>query len=153
MIVFAALCIIPLIAVISVSLTDEMSIVRSGYSLLPRKFSTQAYEFVVRSPKQILRSYFVSASATAIGTTASLLVVALLAFPLSRPDYKYGRPLTFYVLFTMLFSGGLIPTYMVVKGLGLINSLWALILPGLMSVWIILVLISFFLLPLLATIF
>ncbi len=142
---FAALCIIPLWAVISISLTAESSISVDGYSLFPKAPSMLAYRYVLKNPELIARSYFISIIVTASGTLLSLLVISLVAFPLSRPDYRYRRPLTFYVFFTMLFNGGLVPWYILVsRYLDLKNTLAVLIVPYLLVPWFVLLLRTFF---------
>ena len=124
LIVFSLLCIIPLWAVVSISFTAESSISTEGYALFPKIPSTLAYSYIFKNPDQILRSYLVSIIVTASGTFLALITVSLLAFPLSRTDYRYRRQVTFYVFFTMLFNGGLVPWYILIsKYLGLKNSI------------------------------
>ena len=112
---FGLLCIVPLVAVVSIALTDEQDIILAGYSLLPRRLSATAFRYVLSNPRQITHAYELSAVVTAGGTAVALLTIALLAFPLSRADYKYRRPLSFYVFFTMLFNGGLVPWYILIS--------------------------------------
>ena len=145
LIVFAALCIIPLWAVVSISLTAESSISIDGYSLIPKVPSTLAYQYIFKNPGLIGRSYLISIVVTASGTLLALLVISLVAFPLSRPDYRYRRPLTFYVFFTMLFNGGLVPWYILIsRYLDLKNTIFVLILPYLVIPWFVLLLRTFF---------
>ncbi|MBT3276038.1 MAG: carbohydrate ABC transporter permease [Spirochaetales bacterium] len=145
LIVFSLLCIIPLWAVVSISFTAESSISIDGYALLPKVPSILAYTYIFKNPDQILRSYLVSIVVTALGTFLALFTVSLLAFPLSRTDYRYRRPITFYVFFTMLFNGGLVPWYILIsKYLGLKNSILVLILPYLVVPWFVLLLRTFF---------
>ncbi len=145
LVIFALLCIIPLGAVLSISFTDEETITLEGYSLIPGNTSALAYSYIMRNPKQIVRSYFVSSVVTGLGTLCSLAVISLLAFPLSRPDFKYRRPVTFYVFFTMLFNGGLVPWYILItRYLHLKNTLAVLIVPYLVFPWFVLLLRTFF---------
>ncbi len=145
MIVFGALCIIPLIAVLSISLSSEQSIRQEGYGLLPREWSTTAYRYILSNPRGIVHSYAITFLVTGLGTLLSLLVISLLAFPLSRPDYRYRNKVSFYVFFTMLFSGGLVPWYiLIVRYLQLKNTLPVLILPYLVVPWFVLLLRTFF---------
>lgn len=116
-----------------------------GFGLIPKTLSTEAYAYIFKYPAQILNSYSVTGAVTIIGSLLSLLIIAMIAFPLSRPDFKHKNKIAFYVYFTMLFNGGLVPTYLVVaKYLGLKDTLWALILPYLVNAWFILLLRTFF---------
>jgi putative aldouronate transport system permease protein len=134
-------CLIPMLLIISISLSDERALALEGYSLLPQGFSTFAYEYILREPAQILRSYLVTAIITAIGTVGGLILCSLLAYPLSRQDYKLRGPLSFYVFFTLLFSGGMVPFYILMtRYLGLKDNLLALILPYMVTAWYVLIL-------------
>jgi putative aldouronate transport system permease protein len=145
MAVFSALCIIPLAAVISISLSSEQAIKLRGYSLIPLDWSPTAYQYIFRSPQGILHAYLITFLVTALGTFLSLLVISLLAYPLSRPDYRYRNKLAFFVFFTMLFNGGLVPWYiLIVRILQLKNTLLVLILPYLVIPWFVLLLRTFF---------
>lgn len=142
---FALTCIIPIIAVLSISLSDEMDINRYGYKLIPKKISLTAYEYIFKVPKQILQGYFISLSVTGVGTALSLFIIAMIAYPLSRRDYKYRNPLAFYIFFTMLFNGGLVPWYiLIVRYLHLKDTWWVLVLPYLVVPWFVLLLKTFF---------
>jgi len=100
-----------------------------------------AYEFILRSPEQILRAYAVTGVVTAAGTVGGLVITAMLAYAISRRGFSARRPLSFYVFFTLLFNGGLIPFYLfVVQVLQLKNSLLALILPLMVNGWNVLIL-------------
>ena len=142
---FALTCIIPIIAVLSISLSDEMDILRHGYKLIPQKISLTAYEYIFKVPKQILQGYFISLSVTGVGTALSLFLIAMLAYPLSRRDFKYRNPLAFYIFFTMLFNGGLVPWYiLIVRYLHLKDTWWVLVLPYLVLPLFVLLLKTFF---------
>ncbi|MCC3375919.1 carbohydrate ABC transporter permease [Cohnella sp. REN36] len=144
LILFGILCIIPLISIISVSLSDETTILKNGYSLLPQGLNLHAYAYVLYKPVQLLNALKVSLLVSVFGTVVSLLVSAGISYVLSREDYKYKNKLSFYVFFTMLFNGGLVPTYMLIsKYLHLKNTLWVLILPYLAIPWFILILRTF----------
>ncbi|HET6488101.1 MAG TPA: carbohydrate ABC transporter permease [Spirochaetia bacterium] len=145
MILFSLICVVPLIAVVSVSLSSELSIKLSGYSLLPVHFDAAAYRYIFRSPWGIVHSYGITFAMTATGTFLSLLVISLLAFPLSRPDYRYRNKVSFFVFFTMLFNGGLVPWYiLIVRYLQLKNHFLVLVLPYLVVPWFVLLLRTFF---------
>ncbi|MFD2332989.1 carbohydrate ABC transporter permease [Cohnella sp. GCM10020058] len=133
-IIVCLLIVAPFILVVSISLSSEDSLFEYGYQFIPKVWSGEAYRIVFEKPDTILRGYGVTIMITIIGTFLSLLLTALMAYPISRRDFRYNRPLTFYVFFTMLFNGGLIPFYILMtQYLHLKNSLAALIIPALMS--------------------
>ncbi|WP_261304969.1 carbohydrate ABC transporter permease [Paenibacillus andongensis] len=126
-------CLIPLILLFTASITDEQSIIQHGYSLFPTKISWEAYDFLLRDSNTILHAYGVSILVTVIGTVISLIITALLAYPISRSEMPYRNFLSFFVFFTMLFNGGLVPTYLVYTYIfDIKNSLLALIIPSLL---------------------
>ncbi|MBQ8232446.1 MAG: carbohydrate ABC transporter permease [Lachnospiraceae bacterium] len=128
--------IVPFLMVISVSFTDEKALVREGYHLIPSEFSTAAYRMVFSDPTQLLNSYGTTIIFTAIATFLAVLIMGIMAYPLSRPHYRFKGPVTFLVFFTMLFSGGMVPSYLlIVKYLHLNNTIWVYILPGLVSAY------------------
>lgn len=142
---FLLLCIIPFIAIVSISLSNEMDIVEHGYRLIPADISLMAYKVIFRNASQLLHSYTISIIVTALGTLISLSVIALLSYPLSRPDFKYKNHLAFYVFFTMLFNGGLVPWYILItRYLHLKNTIWVLIFPYVVIPWFVLLLRTFF---------
>ncbi|WP_116953402.1 carbohydrate ABC transporter permease [Jiangella endophytica] len=141
----AAAFVLPLVIMISASFSDETQLNEHGYGLWPRGFTVDAYRFVLDNADQLLRSYAVSIVVTACGTAASLLVMALMAFALSRPDFRLRRPITLAVLFAMIFNGGLVPLYiMITRYYGLQDTLWVLILPYLVAPWYVLLLRTYF---------
>jgi putative aldouronate transport system permease protein len=138
-------CLIPLLLVISASFSDEKAISLKGYSLLPQSFTTFAYKYILTEPTQILRAYGTTILVTVIGTMLGLLVSALLAYTISRKDFFLRKYVSFFVFFTMLFSGGLVPSYLIVtQSLHLKNSIWALILPYLVVPFFVLMLRTYF---------
>lgn len=141
----ALVCVMPVILVVIVSFSSEQSIYENGYSFLPTELSLEAYRFFLRLGDQVIRSYGTTIFVTVVGTLFSLTVTAMLSYVLSRSDYRYARPLTLILLFTMLFNGGLVPSYMVnTQLLGLRDSVWALILPMSLNVFYVIVLRTFF---------
>lgn len=145
MIAFAIVCIYPILLMISISITDSEAIYEYGYSIIPREISFLAYEYIFKNPASLVSGYIVTIIVSFLGGAFSLIVTAMIAYPLSRPDYKYRKVINFIVFFTMLFNGGMVPTYMVVTNvLGLKDSLLALILPYAAVAWNILLLRSFF---------
>ncbi|MFC4778804.1 carbohydrate ABC transporter permease [Paenibacillus sp. GCM10023252] len=142
---FSVFCLIPLVVVLSASLSEEQALATLGYSLLPHDFTWLAYEYVFKQPETILRAYGVTIFVTVVGTIASVIVNALLAYPLSRKYFKLKGPLTFYVFFTMLFSGGLVPYYIVISQIfHLRDTLAVLIVPMLVTPFYILLMRTFF---------
>lgn len=143
--VLAVLCVLPVLLVVVVSFSSEQSIFQKGYSFFPSALSLEAYRFFLNLGDQIYRSYGITVFVTVVGTIFSLAVTTMLSYVLSRPDYRYGRVLTFLLLFTMLFNGGLVPSYMVnTQLLGLRDSIWALIFPMSLNVFYVIVLRTFF---------
>ena len=139
------LFLLPLVLVISASLSDENAIGKFGYTLLPQQFSTFAYHYILQDPSQIVQAYGISILVTGVGSGLSLLVMSLLAYPLSRRDFGLRRPLSFYVFFTMLFNGGLVPFYILMtQYLHLQDNLLSLILPYLVVPWFVLLLRTYF---------
>jgi putative aldouronate transport system permease protein len=141
-----SLCfVLPLVMVASISLSRESAIAEFGYTLLPRALDFAAYRRVLASPAQLVNSYRTTIAFSTAGTFLSLLVQSLMAYPLSRGNYRYRNAVTVYIFVTMLFSGGLIPHYILnTQYLRLGNSIWIYILPGLVSAWNIIVLRTFF---------
>ena len=126
----------PLMLVISASFTEEKVLAMSGFSLLPRAFSLEAYEAVFRNPAQLLWSYGTTIVYSVIGTGLSVLVMALMAYPLARSNFKLRKIINFYVLFTMLFNGGLVPSYLIyTRYLHLDDTIWIYILPGVVTAY------------------
>lgn len=133
---FAICYIVPFALCISISFSDEEALVMQGYSLIPRVFSLESYKLVFRNPKQILQSYEVTIIFTIISTALAVLVMGLLAYPLARPNYRFKGILSFFVFFTMLFSGGMVPSYLlIVRYLHLNDTMLVYIFPGLVSAY------------------
>jgi len=125
-----------MLVTVSVSLSDEKDLIRNGYSLIPRVFSTGAYDYILANPMSLLNAYGVTIFSTALGTALGVFFMSMAAFPLSRRDFRFRKIITFYIFFTMLFSGGLVPTYIVVtRYLHLQDSLWVLFLPVFITAW------------------
>ncbi len=142
--VFSILCLIPFLTVVSISLSNETDIAFNGYRLIPEKIDLLAYQYILNSPEQLLQSYFISINTTVVGTLASVIIMALAAYPLTRPDFKYKRFISFYYFFTMLFSGGLVPFYILItQYLQWDDTWWVLWVPSLVSAWYIFMLRTF----------
>lgn len=142
--IISILMVLPFVLVVVISLTSESSILKNGYSFIPETLSLDAYRYVLQTPDIMLRAYGITVFITVVGTLCGLLVTAMTAYVISRRDYRYNRVTTFYVFFTMLFSGGLVPTYILMtQYLHLKDSLLALILPALLSPFNIMVMKGF----------
>ncbi|MCR8631384.1 carbohydrate ABC transporter permease [Paenibacillus radicis (ex Xue et al. 2023)] len=139
----AMVTIIPFIYLIIGSFTSSAELLQKGFVLFPSDWSLDAYIYIF-STHTLMRSMMVSIYITIAGTIINLLLTTLLAYPLARKDFDGRKALTFMVVFSMLFSGGIIPTYLVVKELGLLNSFWSLLLPGAINAFNLIVMKSFF---------
>jgi len=140
----AICCLLPFLFVVSGSFTREQSLYMYGYRLIPAEYSLQAYEVIFKAPTEILRSYGVTIGVTASGTALGLFIVSMTAYVLSRPDFKYRRKFAFFFYFTTLFSGGMVSSYiMMIRYLNLKNSFFALLLPGMLNVFFILIMRNF----------
>ena len=136
---------IPLVLIVSSSFTDEKTLTLYGYQLFPLRFSMSAYEFLWRDPEQLLYSYGVSLLVTAVGSSVGLLVMSLLAYAISRKDFRLRNLIALFVFFTMLFNGGLVPYYILMtQTLHLKNTVFALILPYLVVPFFVLLLRTYF---------
>jgi len=143
--IFAFLCVFPFLFVVIISFSDEMALSKNGYRIIPEQWSLKAYKYVFQSGDQLLQSYGVTILVTVIGTILSLVLIALFSYAISRRSFKYRNFFAFFAFFTMLFNGGLVPTYIVVTQLlGLKDSMWALILPLTVNAFYIMIMRTFF---------
>jgi putative aldouronate transport system permease protein len=130
---FACCTIVPLILVFIVSITDETTIVRNGYSFFPEKISLGAYQYLFLDSMTIVKAYGITVLVTVLGTLIGLFLTALLAYPISRADFPYRKSFSFFIFFTILFNGGLVPWYLVfTQLLNVKDTIWGLIIPGLL---------------------
>ncbi len=144
-IVFSILCILPFALLIAISLSKEADIAQYGYKFIPKNIDFLAYKIIFSNPQQLIDSYVVTFMSTAVGTIISLFIMSLVAYPLSRTNFKYRKAVTFYLFFTMLFSGGLVPSYILItQYLKLSDTFWVLVIPGLVNVWYVILLRTFF---------
>lgn len=133
MIILVLCCVLPFLLMVMASFTDEQTLIRNGYSFFPEKFSLETYQYIMRSASTIFRGYFMTILVTVIGTFCNITMTVLFAYPLSRKDLPYRNVLSFILFFTMLFNGGLVPTYMMYANTFHIkNTIWALLIPNLM---------------------
>lgn len=134
MIFLSACALIPMLLLIMSSVTDNDTLIRNGYSFVPEKFSLYAYEYIFKTGNSVINAYGVSILLTVIGTCLSLVITTMLAYALSKKDLPGRKILTFLVFFTMLFNGGLVPTYMNYTNVfNLKNTFWSLLIPGLVT--------------------
>lgn len=143
--VVSIVCIAPVILVATISVSSEKSIREFGYQFIPREFSTDAYDYILRAGDAIWRAYGISIFVTIVGTILSLFVITLYAYPLSRSAFKYRYQFSFFAFFTMIFGGGLVPWYIVYTQLIPIkNSIWIMIVPYLMNTWYMMIMRTFY---------
>ena len=143
--VSAIACVFPFIFVIIISLTSEQSLLEHGYSIFPKEWSLDAYKYLLQSGGALAQSYMVTIVVTILGTIINVSMVSSYAYAISRKGFKYRRQFTFLVFFTMLFGGGMVPSYIVMtQVLGLKNTIWALILPLAFNSFNIIVMRTFF---------
>ncbi|CAM3539537.1 carbohydrate ABC transporter permease [Marinicrinis lubricantis] len=122
---------LPFILILIASFTDESALIRNGYSFFPEKLSLDAYVYMYSTVSIFIRAYGVSFFVTIVGTVVSTLITAMLAYPMARRDFKPHNVLAFIVFFTMLFSGGVVPSYMMwTKFFHIKDTIWALIVPN-----------------------
>jgi putative aldouronate transport system permease protein len=143
LICFAGLTVVPFIYIIGTSFATQAEISARPFLLVPRSFQFESYRYILSS-KTLPRAMWVSVWTTAVGTLVSMVLTLTFAYPLSK-KYLAGRnPMLMLITFTMVFSGGMIPGYLNVRNLGLLNSYWSLILPGAIGTWNLIVVKNFF---------
>lgn len=142
--VIALLCLIPFVMVLSGSLSSEQTIVQNGFSLFPQDFSLEAYKTVFKDPDVVVRAYVTTILLTLVGTFTGLLFQTMTAYVLTRKEFTWRKGFSFFFYFTTLFSGGLVPTYVLyTRTLKLGDSYLALLLPLVFSVYNLLVMKSY----------
>lgn len=144
-IVYALLCILPMIHVLSISLSSSVAVTAGDVKILPVEFTLKSYEFVMKKA-EFWRAMVVSLERIVLGVTLSTLMTILAAYPLSKPRREFrAQPVFVWIfVFTMLFSGGMIPSFMIVKYTGMIDKIWALVVPGAVQVFNIVLLMNYF---------
>ena len=126
-------CVVPFWLLIASSFTSEASLVKNGYSLIPKEFSLAAYKYLWTARGSIGRAYFMSVAISAVGVTGNVLMCILFAYPLSRRELPGRGVFSFLLFFTMLFNGGLVPTYLVYTNIvNVKDSFWGLVVPYLL---------------------
>ncbi|MGG4032876.1 carbohydrate ABC transporter permease [Paenibacillus cisolokensis] len=142
-VVLGTITLFPFLNVIAKSFSSEAAVVSGIVTIFPIDFQVGTYELVLGN-KQFINSFRITIIVTLIGTLASLLMTVLAAYPLSKPNLKFRKPILLIYVFTMLFNGGIIPTYLVMRELQMINTIWALFVPGLISVFNMLIVKNYF---------
>ncbi|WP_233567860.1 carbohydrate ABC transporter permease [Cohnella faecalis] len=143
--IYTALCVFPLLLVIAVSFSDEKTVLISGYSFWPEKWSIESYKFLFNDYMAIVKSYGVSIFVTVVGTAISLTIMTMYAYPISRRDFKHRNLFSFLMFFTILFNSGLVPFYLVYKqGLHLQNTMLVLMIPLFVQGFFVFVIRTFF---------
>lgn len=133
LIVLSAASLLPFLLLIMSSISSETSIIQHGYSYFPQSYSSKAYVYLLDHWRELGHAYGITIFITVVGTAASLAITSMLAYPISRQDLPLYKFWAFFVFFTLLFNGGLVPTYLIyTQVLQLKNTIWALLIPGLL---------------------
>lgn len=131
LIILTLVCLLPLLLLLMASLTDEQTLMLNGYSFFPEKFSADAYTYIFKTGKTVLRAYGITFFVTAVGTVCNVCMTVCLSYPLARPGLKGRNAIAFFVFFTMLFNGGLVPTYIMYSQFFHIrDTIFALLIPS-----------------------
>ena len=129
--VLVIITLLPILLIVIASFTEEQTLIWDGYTFFPKNFSLDAYYYMVKQGAVIVRAYGVSIFVTVVGTCLSVLLTTMLAYPMSRKSFKFRNALAFFVFFTMLFNGGIVPSYIMwTKFLHIKDTIWALIIPN-----------------------
>lgn len=141
---FALLSLLPFLLVLGTSFTSESAIKKYGFNFIPREFSTFAYKIVFENPQLIIGSYILTIGLVVVGTSVGLFIIAMTGYALQRPDFAYRNGISFFIYFTTLFSGGLVPFYLLItQYMHLKDNYLAVLLPGLISPFLIIMMKSF----------
>ena len=141
--IIAILCLYPFLYTLTISLSTAAEASRPGLHLYPREISLSSYQIVLTNP-DILTGYINTILRTILGTTISVLGCAIAAYPLARKEMPARSLITFLIVFTMLFNGGMVPNYLLIQKLGLLNSIFALVIPSALSAFNIIIIKNFF---------
>ncbi len=133
LVILSLSCVIPLILLLTSSFTSESALMQYGYTLFPKEFSLDAYHYLWYSRAQILTAYKMTLLATSVGTLSNVAITTLMAYPLSRKSLPGRNFFSFAIFFTLLFNGGMVPSYLMwTQVFGIKDTFWALILPNLL---------------------
>ena len=140
----AIICTVPFLLIVSGSLTDNMEVIKNGFSLIPKNFSLEAYKLAFKSPETVGNAYLVSTGLLIVGTVLGLSLTTMTGYALCRMDSRISNKISFFFYFTTMFGGGLVPWYiLMVRYLGLKNNFLALLLPPLLNVFYIFIMRNF----------
>ena len=146
LLLMSVICVLPFIVIISGSFTSNSVIIRKGFSLLPREFTTEAYKTIFKNPADILQAYKMNFYYTIVGTALGLLVITLTAYVISRKEFKYRNTVSFLIYFTTIFGGGMIPWYvMYANVLNLRGTTLAIWFPALVTPFLVILMRTFIL--------
>lgn len=144
-IIICAIVLYPFLLLVSVSFSRETDVIYNGFKLIPEHFDLSAYKYVFSNPTTVLNAYKVTGIFSVASMVLSTLLIAMIAYPLSSPKLRCKKQLSFYLYFTMLFHGGLVPSYILItQYLHLNDTIWVYILPSLMSPWHVFMMRTFF---------
>lgn len=142
--VTAIICVLPFILILSGSFTSNATILKEGYSILPRDFTLEAYKMIFKAPKDILQAYKITIYYTVVGTAVGLAVTVLTAYVISRKEFKYRNVVSFLIYFTSIFGGGLVAWYLMYTNiLGLKGTTFAIWFPAIMSPFLVILMRTF----------
>ena len=134
--IFALFCLMPFYLIVVASFTDNAELIRSGYPLIPKSFTLEAYHLSIKNPERILKAYGTTIGVTIVGTTLAVFLSTMTGYVLSRKDFPWRNGFAFFFFFTTLFNGGLVPWFILcTQYLKFKNSYLGLILPLMFSVW------------------
>ena len=145
LIIFSICCLYPFLIILGSSFESQQQIIKTGYTAFPKAFSFEAYNAIMANPQKLVDAYKVTIFTSAMMTILGLFLQSTFAYVISRRDYPYRSALSFFAFFTMLFNGGLVPSYILISSwLHMKDSIWALIIPGAAGAWHIMMLKTFF---------
>lgn len=144
LIIIALLCLFPFYYVVVISISPETEVIRKGIVWFPEKIAWTAYTEMITGRHGLLQAYHITLFRTIVGTLLNLLLTFMTAYPLSKKMLPGRSGFILFIVFTMLFNGGLIPTFLVVQSMGLLDTVWALIIPGLIGTFYVIIMKSFF---------
>lgn len=133
----------PFLNILAISLNNAIDTARGGIHIWPRDFTFANYVEIFGSNDRLLQAFIMSVTRTVVGTVTGILASTMLAYTLSRKDFVFNKPIALLLVLTMFVGGGLIPDYMLIRNLGLINEFWVYILPMLISAFNVIVIRSF----------
>lgn len=143
LVLILAIVLYPLIFVISASVSNQLAVSSGRMWLFPKEFTLVGYQKVFQN-REILIGYGNTILYAVVGTSINLIMTILAAYPLSRRSFAGKNVIMFIMVFTMFFSGGMIPTYLIIKNMGMLNTMWSLVIPNAVAVWNIIIMRTFF---------